>query len=66
MTPLLSTLVFLLIVVALVWAALWMIAQLGAPYPLGFILRLIIVVIGLIAILYKLLPMAGIAFPLHF
>ncbi len=64
MTPLLSTLIFLLIVVALVWAALWMIAQIGAPHPIGMILRLIIVVIGLIAILYKLLPMAGIAFHL--
>jgi len=62
MTPLLSTLIFLLIVVALVWAAMWIIAQIGAPYPIGTILRAIVGIIGLIAILYKLLPMAGIPF----
>ena len=66
MTPLLSTLIFVLIVVVLVWAAMWMINKIGAPYPIGMILRAIVAIIGLIAILYKLLPMAGIAFPLHF
>lgn len=59
MSPLISVLVFVLIVVILVWAALYIAAR-TLPADVQMPVRLVIGAIGLIAILYKLLPMAGI------
>jgi uncharacterized membrane-anchored protein len=59
MHSLISVLIFVLIVVVLVWAAVY-VAQKTLPADVQFPVLVVIGVIGLIAILYRLLPMAGV------
>ena len=59
MDPLISTLIFIVIVVLLVWAALYIVAR-TLPADVQMPVRVVIGVLGLIAILYRLLPLAGI------
>jgi hypothetical protein len=55
---LISTLIFVVIVVLLVWAALYITAR-TLPADVQFPVKIVIGVIGLIAVLVKLLPLAG-------
>ena len=55
---LISTLVFVLIVCLLVWAALYIAAR-TLPADIQLPVKLVVGAIGLIAILYRLLPLAG-------
>lgn len=55
---LVAVLVFLLVVVLLVYAALYIIAR-TLPADVQMPAKLVVGVIGLIAIMYRLLPLAG-------
>jgi hypothetical protein len=59
MEPLIGVLIFLLIVVLLVWAAIYVIDR-AFPSNIRWPAKLVVGVIALIAILYRLAPMAGI------
>jgi uncharacterized membrane-anchored protein len=59
MEPLISTLIFVVVVVLLVWAALYISAR-TLPADVQFPVKIVVGVIGLIAILYRLLPMVGV------
>jgi uncharacterized membrane-anchored protein len=56
---LIGTLVFVLIVVILVWAAIYIVDR-TLPTDVHLPVKIIIGAIGLIAVLYRLLPLAGI------
>jgi len=59
MQPLIATLVFVLIVCLLVWAAIYIVDK-TLPADVHLPVKVVVGVIGLIAILYRLLPMAGV------
>jgi hypothetical protein len=56
---LISTLVFVLVVLVLVWAAIYIVDQ-TLPPNVHLPAKVVIGILGLIAILYRLLPWAGI------
>lgn len=53
-----GVLVFVLIVVVLVWAALYVIER-TLPADVQLVAKVVVGIIALIAVLYRLLPMAG-------
>jgi hypothetical protein len=57
---LISLLIFVIVVVVLVALACWVIDR-TIPGEFNMIAKLIVGVIGLVAILYRLLPLAGIS-----
>jgi hypothetical protein len=59
MNELISALIFIVIVVLLVWAAIYIIDR-TLPPDVHLPVKLVVGVIGLIAILYRLLPMVGV------
>ncbi len=59
MQPLIATLIFVVVVVLLVWAAIYIVDK-TLPADVHLPVKLVVGVIGLIAILYRLLPLAGI------
>jgi len=59
MHPLIGVLIYVVIVLVLVWAAIWVIGE-TLPPRFHMIAKVVVGVIGLIAILVKLLPMAGV------
>jgi hypothetical protein len=56
---LIGVLIFVIIVVVLVWAAFYIIER-AFPADVQMPAKIVVGLIGLVAILYKLLPMAGI------
>lgn len=59
MEPMIGVLIFVLVVLLLVWAAIYVIDK-TMPSDTHMLLKAVVGVIGLFAVLYKLLPMAGI------
>lgn len=59
MEPLIGVLGFVLVVVLLVWAGIYIIDK-SMPVESHFPLKLVVGALGLAAVLYKLLPMAGV------
>lgn len=59
MDPLVGILIYVLIVIVLVFAALYIAAR-TLPPDMQWIAKLVIGILGLIAILYKLVPLAGV------
>lgn len=59
MNALVSALIFVVIVVLLVWAAIY-VAEKTLPAEVQFPVKVVVGVLGLIAIIYRLLPMAGV------
>jgi uncharacterized membrane-anchored protein len=60
MHELISLLIFVVVVIVLVWAALYIIAR-TLPADVQLPARIVVGLIGLVAILYRLLPLAGVS-----
>lgn len=53
-TGIVGLLLTILLLVLIVYIALWLISQIGAPEPIGLILRAIVVVIALVFLAHRM------------
>ena len=58
---LISLLIVVLVVGIIVWLALWAISELGVPDPFNRIARVLVILIACLVILYRALPLVGVA-----
>lgn len=58
---LISLLILVLVVGIIVWLALWAISELGVPDPFNRIARVLVILIACLIILYRALPLVGVA-----
>jgi hypothetical protein len=56
---LLQTLILIFVIVAIAWAAFWIIDRAGTPHPFNMILKLFVGAVALIALLQRTGLLAG-------
>jgi hypothetical protein len=57
--PMVSLLIYIIVIVLLLSVAWWAVTTLGVPEPMAKFIRIVLVLVAVIALIYLLLPLAG-------